>query len=66
MAEFSPISQDLEPVGAVPVDVHGDLAAAGSNGGMTGRMTGRMKDRIGDTPVLGAGIFADEEVALIW
>ena len=62
MAKCSPISQDLETVGAVALDVHGGLAAAGSTGGMTGKMKGS----IGDTPVLGAGIFADEEVALVW
>ena len=62
MAKCSPISQDLETVGAVGLDVHGGLAAAGS----TGRMTGKMKGSIGDTPVLGACIFVDEEVALVW
>ena len=62
MAEYSPISQDLETVGAVALSVHGVLAAAGSTGGMAGKMKGRT----GDTPVLGAGLFAGEEVALIW
>jgi len=42
-------------VGAVARDAAGDLAAATSTGGMTGKRPGR----IGDTPVFGAGTFAD-------
>ena len=59
MANMSP---DLETVGAVALDLHGALAAAGSTGGVTGQMKGI----IGDTPFLGADIFADEDVALVW
>ncbi len=61
-AKYGPISQDLESVGAVALDTHGDLAAAGSAGGITDKMKGS----IGDTPVLGAGLFADEDVAVVW
>jgi len=42
-------------VGAVARDRCGNLAAATSTGGMTGKAPGR----IGDTPILGAGTFAD-------
>ena len=42
-------------VGAVARDRHGDLAAATSTGGTTGKLPGR----IGDTPLIGAGTFAD-------
>ncbi|QQA44315.1 isoaspartyl peptidase/L-asparaginase family protein [Pelagovum pacificum] len=42
-------------VGAVARDRHGALAAATSTGGMTAKRTGR----VGDTPVIGAGTFAD-------
>ncbi len=42
-------------VGAVARDRRGDLAAATSTGGMTGKLPGR----IGDTPVIGAGTYAD-------
>jgi beta-aspartyl-peptidase (threonine type) len=42
-------------VGAVARDAAGDLAAATSTGGMTAKRPGR----IGDTPVFGAGTFAD-------
>ena len=47
-------------VGAVALDIHGNLAAATSTGGMTGKPDGR----IGDTPIIGAGTWADERVAV--
>jgi L-asparaginase / beta-aspartyl-peptidase len=47
-------------VGAVALDVAGRLAAATSTGGMTGARPGR----VGDSPVLGAGTFADEHAAV--
>jgi L-asparaginase / beta-aspartyl-peptidase len=43
-------------VGAVALDSHGHLAAATSTGGMTGK---RFR-RIGDSPVIGAGTYADD------
>jgi beta-aspartyl-peptidase (threonine type) len=43
-------------VGAVARDSHGRLAAATSTGGMTGKRYGR----IGDSPVIGAGTYADD------
>jgi L-asparaginase / beta-aspartyl-peptidase len=42
-------------VGAVARDRAGDLAAATSTGGMTGKLPGR----IGDSPIIGAGTYAD-------
>jgi len=42
-------------VGAVALDLHGDLAAATSTGGMTGKRWGR----IGDSPIIGAGTYAN-------
>jgi beta-aspartyl-peptidase (threonine type) len=42
-------------VGAVARDLRGDLAAATSTGGMTGKRY----NRIGDTPIIGAGTYAD-------
>ncbi|HEY9101168.1 isoaspartyl peptidase/L-asparaginase [Chitinimonas sp.] len=47
-------------VGAVALDIHGCLAAATSTGGRTAKMAGR----IGDTPVIGAGTWADDLVAV--
>ncbi|AWW75814.1 isoaspartyl peptidase/L-asparaginase [Erythrobacter sp. KY5] len=42
-------------VGAVALDMEGNLAAGTSTGGMTGKRWGR----IGDAPVVGAGTYAD-------
>ena len=47
-------------VGAVALDANGGLAAATSTGGMTGKPPGR----VGDTPVIGAGTWADPRVAV--
>jgi beta-aspartyl-peptidase (threonine type) len=46
----------LGTVGAVARDVRGGLAAATSTGGMAGKRRGR----IGDSPVIGAGTYADD------
>ncbi len=43
-------------VGAVALDAHGHLAAATSTGGMTHKAPGR----VGDSPVIGAGTWADD------
>lgn len=43
-------------VGAVARDAQGHLAAATSTGGLTAKRSGR----VGDTPVFGAGTFADD------
>ncbi len=42
-------------VGAVALDGHGDLAAATSTGGVSGKLAGR----VGDSPLIGAGTYAD-------
>ena len=47
-------------VGAVALDVHGRVAAATSTGGMTGKPVGR----VGDTPIIGAGTWADPSIAV--
>lgn len=48
-------------VGAVALDVHGNLAAATSTGGITAKAPGR----VGDTPCIGAGTFADNETCAV-
>ncbi|MGN1209574.1 MAG: isoaspartyl peptidase/L-asparaginase family protein [Duodenibacillus sp.] len=48
-------------VGAVALDMHGNVAAATSTGGMTAKLPGR----IGDSPVLGAGTWADNRACAI-
>lgn len=47
-------------VGAVACDAAGGLAAATSTGGMTNKRFGR----IGDTPIIGAGTYADDTCAV--
>jgi beta-aspartyl-peptidase (threonine type) len=47
--------QWFSTVGAVALDQHGNLAAATSTGGMTNKRWGR----IGDSPIIGAGTYAD-------
>lgn len=46
-------------VGAAALDSYGRLAAASSTGGTLGKLEGR----VGDTPLIGAGTWADENVA---
>ena len=51
----APQGQYFGTVGAVALDRHGHIAAATSTGGMTNKKWGR----IGDSPVIGAGTWAD-------
>jgi beta-aspartyl-peptidase (threonine type) len=53
-------NQTMGTVGAVALDARGGLAAATSTGGRCGKFDGR----IGDTPVCGAGNWADRRVAV--
>jgi len=48
-------------VGAVARDAGGRIAAATSTGGMTGQADGR----VGDTPIVGAGVYARDNVVAI-
>ncbi len=48
-------------VGAVALDKHGNLAACTSTGGMTNKRFGR----VGDSPVIGAGTYANNQTAAI-
>lgn len=60
-------AEDTDParrhgtVGAVARDTHGNIAAATSTGGMTAKSPGR----IGDTPIIGAGTFADNATCAV-
>jgi len=49
--------QAFGTVGAVALDQKGDLAAATSTGGMTGKRWGR----VGDSPIIGAGTYANNQ-----
>ena len=48
-------------VGAVALDAEGRLAAATSTGGMTGKRY----NRIGDSPIIGAGTYADDRACAV-
>lgn len=50
---------ETNTVGAVGLDRDGDLAAGTSTGGLTNKPVGR----IGDSPVIGAGTYADNDTA---
>lgn len=47
-------------VGAVALDRSGELAAATSTGGTFGKLEGR----VGDTPLIGPGTWADDDIAI--
>lgn len=51
----------LGTVGAVALDAHGNLAAATSTGGITNKRPGR----VGDSPLIGAGTYADNRAAAV-
>ena len=53
----SPATHRFGTVGCVAVDRHGNLAAGTSTGGMTAKLPGR----VGDSPLIGAGTFADNQ-----
>ncbi|EIF29924.1 asparaginase [Burkholderia sp. Ch1-1] len=48
-------------VGAVALDRHGHVAAATSTGGVTNKQVGR----VGDTPLIGAGCYADDATCAV-
>jgi beta-aspartyl-peptidase (threonine type) len=48
-------------VGAVAMDMNGNLAAATSTGGMTNKMKGR----VGDSPIIGAGTYANNNTCAV-
>lgn len=54
------VAKPIGTVGAVACDQNGRLAAATSTGGMTNKKFGR----VGDTPIIGAGTYADDTCAV--
>ena len=51
----------LETVGAVAVDQHGTVAAGASTGGIAIMLPGR----VGDTPLIGCGVYAENEAGAV-
>lgn len=60
-ASVFPDDKKFGTVGAVALDKYGNLAAGTSTGGMTNKKYGR----IGDSPVIGAGTYADNNACAI-
>lgn len=58
--DADPASPNTGTVGAVALDRCGNLAAGTSTGGTYGKLPGR----VGDTPIVGASTFANNQVAL--
>ena len=56
-----PVEEKKGTVGCVVLDSHGNLAAGTSTGGMTYKKHGR----IGDSPVIGAGTWADNRTCAV-
>lgn len=57
----SAAGQEGETVGAVAVDRNRDVAAATSTGGLTNKLVGR----VGDSPIIGAGTYANNRTVAI-
>ena len=53
--------QKYGTIGAVARDKHGNLAAATSTGGIVNKRQGR----VGDSPIIGAGVYADNETCAV-
>ncbi len=60
-AHYYDIDLKYGTVGAVALDTGGHVAAATSTGGLTGKRWGR----IGDSPIIGAGTYADDRACAV-
>ena len=60
-AEYFEVDLKYGTVGAVALDSQGHVAAATSTGGLTGKRWGR----IGDSPIIGAGTYADDRACAV-
>ena len=56
------VPDKMGTVGAVALDVHGNLAGAG----LTSGVMGKPKGRVGDTAYVHAGNSADKNIAVAW
>ena len=57
---FNFVDEKFGTVGAVALDVKGNITAGTSTGGMTNKRYGR----VGDSPIIGAGTYANNEVGV--
>jgi beta-aspartyl-peptidase (threonine type) len=61
MKEENKQAEEKGTVGCVALDEHGNLAAGTSTGGLTNKMPGR----VGDSPIIGAGTYADNATCAV-
>jgi len=59
-AEYQPVvnSENHDTIGAIALDKEGNLSGACTTSGMAYKMRGR----VGDSPIIGAGLFVDNEI----
>ena len=57
----APVADRVGTVGAVALDQHGNLAAGTSTGGLANKQPGR----VGDSPIIGAGTYADNATCAV-
>ena len=59
-SKYQPVinSENHDTIGQLSLDIHGNLAGACTTSGMAYKMHGR----VGDSPIIGAGLFVDNEV----
>jgi L-asparaginase / beta-aspartyl-peptidase len=60
-AKATEVNKKFGTVGAAALDIHGNIAAATSTGGMTNKQFGR----VGDSPIIGAGTYANNKTCAI-
>ncbi|TFG34563.1 hypothetical protein EU527_02805 [Candidatus Thorarchaeota archaeon] len=53
------IAEGCDTVGAIAVDLHGHISAGSSTSGWPGKLSGR----VGDSPIIGAGVYANDIAA---
>lgn len=58
--EYKPIAniENHDTIGMIALDIHGNLSGACTTSGMANKMHGR----IGDSPIIGAGLYVDNEI----
>lgn len=57
----TPRKEKFGTVGAVALDIHGNVASATSTGGMTNKRFGR----VGDSPIIGSGTYANNKTCAV-
>ncbi len=58
--EKQKLKRDGETVGAVAIDIYGNISAGTSTGGLRGKLKGR----VGDSPIIGAGTYANNTIGV--